>query len=460
MTPSELLDSPVEIRRFLNALRSEVPSISKGNSAYRDVSSALFSLYEDPFQVSAKELVRALPMLIEFIHAEWGAEAAGRAVIDLARRSAPVRNLALPMSNIGVRENNYPLAVSLMKRLHDEFHSDGFIALTYAQALAGAGNFNLMDSVSESTRNSGRATNWEKEQWTNLMLNNLRFDEAASWISLLSADSTLVPLATARLGSFLEDGDFFPIEASVISLFREDRKWSLANPALERGGIHNKRFKATDGRELPYYALAHLGHSAETNEIHGAGAIATAMSHLSVIEQFLQSGAEYHLVLEDDSFPYFHSSIFSEIIEQNSDLEILWVNERTSLQFRSYELREIEARDSWKMLGDRSSVLNGIGADGYIISRSGAEKILELFDNHKIASHYDAQLMSYCAASTSTSNMSRGQLAVRNTQQLLGIDPGESLLESACLTVPMIWANSHGSSDTTSVSRQRRQGIS
>lgn len=460
MTPAELLDNPVEIRRFLNALRSQEPANSKGDSAYRAASSALFSLYEDPFQVSQKELVRALPMLIEFIHAEWGAEAAGRAVVDLARRSAPVRNLALPMNNIGVRENNYQLAVSLMKQLYDEFHSDGFVALTYAQALAGAGDFSEMDAVSEYTRHSGRTTDWEKDQWTNLMLNNLRFDEAASWISYLPEDSSLFDLASARLGSFLEGGGTLPIEASVISLHREDRKWNLSNPALLRGGIQNRRFKATDGRELPYFALTHLGNSPETVEIHGAGAIATAMSHLSVLEQFLLSGADHHLVLEDDSFPFFHSALFTETIEECSNLDLLWVNERTSLQFRSNELREIETRYPWGMLGARSSVLNGIGADGYIISRNGAEKVLQLFDDHKIASHYDAQLMSYCAASTTTNDMSRGQLAVYNTQQLLGIDPGVSLIESACLTVPMIWANSHGSSDTTNVSRQRKQGIS
>lgn len=110
------------------------------------------------------------------------------------------------------------------------------------------------------------------------------------------------------------------LDVQLINLDGSDVRLARATAALQSAGIPFRRLPAFDGRgkrpeDLPLYdpaaALRSFG-----RKLTG-GEIGCFLSHLEAARQFLQSGADYGLVLEDDAdIPAGASEILTRLLDE------------------------------------------------------------------------------------------------------------------------------------------------
>lgn len=453
MDPLELASSPELQRSARKLIRSQPHAKQSDRRAFIDVSNALFNAYLH-LQEYPVEVMRALlPLIYDLTAKQWGADSILHTTLNLHARGIPANRLALQAMAAARRTNDFDLARDLMADLNELEPDDLVVSLFLAQSEAALGNFQRLEGLSFATRQSAVLSPWLIGEWTKLTLNNLLINEARRWLEL-SADEAAVMIADQRIASFESADPSFSIEANVISLDRDTRRWPLVERSLKLGGAVPIRRRAVDGMELPEYALEHLGASAEVAHIHGAGAIAVALSHIRILENFLSTSQERIFVVEDDAAPYFHFSYFDKILDETTSVDFLWVNERMSLQYTTTNPCDLTLCNPWQILSARNNKVLGIGADGYFVNREGATKLLENFSKDKVLGHIDGQIAAYSANVDDSPVVTRSQVAVKSLRAQL-TDP--RLLSDQALSIPMVWSNDHGSSNNIATSDLRRQ---
>ncbi|MEX3504912.1 hypothetical protein [Corynebacterium sp. LK2510] len=457
MNIDRIISDPAEIRRATRLLSS--PGNLSENPEFNTLADAILQAAIRLEHVKPAIRRQLIPLAVRYIHRVWGLEAVLSFVKDKISAGVPARDLTLHALAACRREAQYDRALSYFENLTNVPAPDSYTLLLLGQSLAALGEFDQLAVQSRRARHILETTPWLVEQWSRLAVDNLVLGEARRWIQQIPLDSPVRNALVDRLESFEsgEDEVSCPIRTEVISLHRDDRKWDIARRSLGLGGYSPHRFKATDGRDLPFYALRELGSDSDVTSIHGAGAIATALSHIRVLEDFLSKKDEHLLVLEDDAAPFMHWSAFQETLER-LDADFVFLNERVSRQYGSPQLATQGFTSPWEILGIRDERLNGIGLDAYLVSRSGAEKVLDFVAIDKIRAHIDAQFVAYGIADNSSPAVSRGQSVISRLRA--GLPSQSALTESLsciCLDRPMFWANNHGASDTNSVSMERRQ---
>lgn len=192
----------------------------------------------------------------------------------------------------------------------------------------------------------------------------------------------------------------------VINLDRKPKRWKQIKKELSRINTDSKetllsltrRFSAIDARYLgnkinsklllPEYSLGDQltvepnnkiagdlnTHSVIINMTHQE--IAVALSHIEIWKLIAEADKDYTLVLEDDVyFKYFFGKkidgIWNEIID-NKDLDILFLsyeyaksNEAIKSRLKNREKVRVPSRGIWQ-------------ASGYVLSKKGAQKLLDL----------------------------------------------------------------------------------
>ncbi len=124
------------------------------------------------------------------------------------------------------------------------------------------------------------------------------------------------------------------------------------------------------------------------------GAIGCFLSHIDAIRKVANGSFENALIIEDDGLPYyrFNDEGVEKAIEGN---DIVFINNRMS----SLVCSQVEY-NGMTTVAERLSMLpdirKGWGGDGYILSKTGAQKILDNFSLDRIIGHFDGQLGSYC----------------------------------------------------------------
>lgn len=164
------------------------------------------------------------------------------------------------------------------------------------------------------------------------------------------------------------------------------------------------------------------------------GAIGCFLSHIDAIRKVANGSLENALIIEDDGLPYyrFNDEDVEKAIEGN---DIVFINNRMS----SLVCGQVEYNGMTTVV-ERLSMLpdirKGWGGDGYIISKIGAQKILENFSVDKIIGHFDGQLGSYCVerdASIGTKNKAL------NIAEIFGKKfKGPNVLVGKTLNFPMV----------------------
>lgn len=453
MDPLKLANSTELQRTARKLIRSRNLTEQSDRRALNDVSSTLFTAYlhlqEYPVEVSRA----LLPLIYDLTTKQWGAGSIRHTTLNLHSRGISANRLALQAMAAARRANDFNLARDIIADLNELEPNDLVVSLFLAQSEAALGNFQRLKDLSYTTRQNTALSPWLINEWVKLTQNNLLIDEARRWIEL-SDDEAAVTLADRRIASFETADPSFSIEANVISLDRDTRRWALADHYLKSGGAVPIRRRAVDGMELPDYSLAHLGASTEVARTHGAGAIAVALSHIRVLEEFLSTSQERIFVAEDDAAPYFHFSYFKQILNETLDIDFLWVNERMSLQYTTPDPCSLKLCNPWEILSARNNRVLGLGADGYIVNREGAAKLLENFNEDKILGHIDGQFAAYSENVDDSPAITRSQVAVKSLRtQLTSHRP----IFDKALSIPMVWANDHGSSNNIVISDIRRQ---
>lgn len=456
-----LIADRAKLSNAVKVVRDVYSGVSERTEEYRMLVSILSDAAANLESIPAGTRKSIIPLLCECMHCEWGLEGLLKLVTDAIGRGVRPNEIALHAQAACRREDQFERAEEYFSALHTRLPEDGYVAFLYSQSLLAVGSWTKVEQLSQEERAAPRITEWLTSQWAQLLTSNFIFDEARSWTERLSFDASLGKELERRISSFEDGREKCPLPTKVISLDRDNRKWHLSKHQLEVGGYQPQKFKAVDGLELPKFALDSAAQSPSVNEIHGAGAIATAMSHIHVLEEFLSSNAEQILVLEDDAAPFFHWQDFHQLIEQQANVEMLWVNERMSLQFGQSAIPEFSLLSPWQTLGERNTRLNGIGLDGYIVNRMGAEKLLEQVNIDRVSAHIDAQYAAYCISKpsegTDESTLSRSQQVISRLRSSLATSTRDNaVINSKCLSVPMFWANNHGSSQTTRISSLRR----
>ena len=178
------------------------------------------------------------------------------------------------------------------------------------------------------------------------------------------------------------------IEAFVINL---DRRNDRIEKFVKNYPIKHTVFPAVDGKKLKSTAL--LQKIFKNNKYNmRRGVVGCALSHIKLLIQLAKSDKKAYFILEDDvTFSDNFNSKFNAIIESMNQLD--W-----DLIYLGHHLISDMRKDDWndspKLKVDKwnkkSSFKYSLGGNfGYIITRSGAEKILKYINNNGIETEID-----------------------------------------------------------------------
>lgn len=164
------------------------------------------------------------------------------------------------------------------------------------------------------------------------------------------------------------------MDVFVISLDRSLDRWKDLEKRAKSAGFNPIRFPAVDGTQLPASEIARLT-ALQTGSLPrlGPGEVACFLSHRALWQQFLKGTDDWVLILEDDV--HFHR--LTPLIQDTG-----WIPPDA-------EIVKCETYRRQARLGPTASITpNGIrlarlqskhlGTAGYILSRSGAEKLVDL----------------------------------------------------------------------------------
>ncbi|NOJ64183.1 MULTISPECIES: glycosyltransferase family 25 protein [unclassified Arthrobacter] len=250
------------------------------------------------------------------------------------------------------------------------------------------------------------------------------------------APAVKVLMKRAELGlSFRDQAAEFP--TYVLNMLEDRRKLSLLRGLYRQFGVVPNRHEAVDGRRIDPSELPDI--AAHRGLRMGKGALGCALGHISMWQTFLLSNRSYGFFLEDDGLPYTWMNL-SEVVAEAGQFDVLYVNERMSSVKAGIVSTSISPL--WETLATRPDSVHGWGADGYILSRLGAERLLEAASEDKVLSHIDGQIASYGIPpdATPTNVAQQIGLSVRQTSRYL------PTLNIKCLEFPLVASMDFGDS--------------
>lgn len=351
---------------------------------------------------------------------------------------------ALAGQTLARRENDYILGVELAGNLRVAFPRDAFVASSHMDSLLAAGQLGELAREFESIRTC------QTMRYTDDTALRLAATAAisGSWDDcdyFLGIDVVKTPSSewkrlslAARINFGREfEPDSLSIPTTIISLPGDDRKFELARSLYQKMNVNVNRLNAVRGSELSRFVLRSV--LSASGLILGPGAVGCALSHIAAWER-IAAGADGHgLVIEDDGLPYSWQSI-DALVDRAGEFDVLYVNERMS----SIPCQRIESGYSsvWDTLGSRPPSLRGWGGDGYIVSKRGSEKLLDLIGRDKIVGHIDGQIGSYGVVPTQQPTSRAQAVGVACRANMIS---QESLLVK-CLRFPLVTSSNFGHS--------------
>ncbi len=126
-------------------------------------------------------------------------------------------------------------------------------------------------------------------------------------------------------------------------------------------------------------------------------AVGCCLSHVGVWEKVAKGPADHVLVLEDDGLPMYDFDIaeVSSIIP--ADYDYCFVNDRANPDWYRHTPLQQRFAPLAEALQNLPPETRAPGADGYILSRRGAAKLLEIVDSHGLLFSLDWYLMALAA---------------------------------------------------------------
>ena len=189
-----------------------------------------------------------------------------------------------------------------------------------------------------------------------------------------------------------------------INLFDDSRKRFLIASAYANIAKHVKFHDAIVGRDLPELFVAKINKGPILRRTD-FGSIACFLSHIKVLEKIADSSEDAVMIIEDDAVPYYGYSD-PPLLKTIKNNAALFVNERMS-PIRYSDGGTLDEETFLQIFDQLNYIPNwqpGWGADGYVVTPSGAEEILEQVSQDLILGHFDGQLISYFVDKISENN--------------------------------------------------------
>lgn len=146
------------------------------------------------------------------------------------------------------------------------------------------------------------------------------------------------------------------------------------------------------------------------------GTLGCFMSHIRAWEHLAESIEPFMLVIEDDV--WIGDLDILTILEFPLDCDLIFCNDRMSVRPLSSEEQTCELCSLTPSLEHLEAHGRPIGADGYILSPSGARKLLQFVAKDGLFSHVDVRMLAYCL-STSEANALPGKQRLTNNLKVL-----------------------------------------
>jgi GR25 family glycosyltransferase involved in LPS biosynthesis len=183
----------------------------------------------------------------------------------------------------------------------------------------------------------------------------------------------------------------FNIKTLVVNLDRREDRWNKFNEVNNESlkFLNYVRFSAIDGMKLK--PTSQLQQIFETNDYNmRKGMVGCAMSHLKMYCDLINdtNNVDAYLIFEDDielvpEFEKKFNKVLQDFVKQNIEGDILFLGHHprnlsdTEEIYNKEKMPEIEKWDSY------TSFINSLGGTTcYLISKKGAEKLLNFIDNN------------------------------------------------------------------------------
>jgi hypothetical protein len=363
---------------------------------------------------------------------------------------------ALTILQITRRSGDFGRSEELLKEASEDAPGDDYVQQQYLQSVLANGNLRQLTISLDQVllRDMSRMN----------PANRLRYAELAasggSWMhvtrllsdkldALPAGESQALLRARADLGTRYEASGSRGFAVYVINLFEDHRKLGLVRKLFGLMGVDVERHDAVNGRSLSNYVVDAALAANVSRVDFGQGAVACALSHIAIWEKIASGGNAHALVLEDDAAPYSWRGIRS-LVSGAGDFDILYVNDRMSSIHTG--VIDLGIRDIWKVLEAWPQGRQGWGMDGYILSKRGAEKLLQAVYHDKISGHVDHQVGAY--------GIVKGATPLNSTQafglSIRGAAESKIFVKAVALNFPLTTQLNFGYSSIRTVSRDAR----
>ncbi|QUY62747.1 glycosyltransferase family 25 protein [Gulosibacter molinativorax] len=397
---------------------------------------------------------RYLTVAAKYVAVMHGNVAAQGLLLEQLDRGLSGDVVAITSLQVSRRLKDYDRGSEYLREIYYRSSKSPYIGYFLGESLVSSGDlvgfrrFALSVLEDASTKKFGDR---EVLRWANLLADAGEASIALEFAGLATASEETVFLRE-RINSLLS-GAHSAVPIRIINLLHEDRKWRIGSSSLTRAGYKNvQRHIAVAGSALPDALVAGIIASEVATRLLGKGATACWLSHWSVWEEIADdSSSGVGLVLEDDALPFTGAEYLDRIIEATTDFDLVWVNDRmSSIAHGEHVTWGLSLLDPWEQLRSWPGSRQGWGADAYLLTRQGAQKLLAMAEQDGIQNHVDGQVGAFSTAIRSEP-LNGIQRRIETMQRGMSL-PAERM-KATSVNVPAFRARPFGVSSTVTVGR-------
>jgi GR25 family glycosyltransferase involved in LPS biosynthesis len=194
--------------------------------------------------------------------------------------------------------------------------------------------------------------------------------------------------------------------AYCINLDSQPQKWQRCECEGRQANISLNRISGLKGTSLPNAVVARLGDRVDPRK---KGNLGCFVSHFNAWERFVETEHDTALIVEDDFRPRIRFPKSLDLLGIKTEFDICWLSERMATA-KSGELTFNRVEDVAELRTANTSAGQrwhwAVGTEGYLVSRSGALKLLEYVNEDGFFGDVDARLLAYSLSPESKSRMS------------------------------------------------------
>lgn len=269
-----------------------------------------------------------------------------------------------------------------------------------------------------------RGVDWSELE-TELLIRSRSFSAAADLIESLRSTRSAPRLLETQEGiirslvavqSKFAETDMLQSNYSAycINLDEQAQKWKRCEVEGRQAGLSLTRVPGLNGSCLPRRLVSRFGKAVDAN---ARGTLGCFVSHVHVWERVVDSGAEIALVLEDDFRPRVRFPKDFKSFGLPNDFDVCWISERMAIS-ETGDLRFNKVEDIAIAKTSNTSAIQvyhwAVGTEGYLVSKRGAQKLLESVAEDGLFGDVDARMLAY-----SISAETKAKLSIHSAARLL-----------------------------------------